>query len=181
MFGHVRAVLLSPRTGRCVCVCVTCCTYRNGVTPDMHTTYSLFLCVSFCPSDLRNMSAFVLRWISLLQTLDSEDFARLHEAVLREHQEREHRMQHDQILFRKFKARCRGNQTDQESSGDDSPGEFEPHVVATLENMCQSFEVQATRLRLELLRFALIRLRMRRTRPAFKRSLQFSDNAISVD
>ena len=147
----------------------------------MHITYSLFLCVNFCPSDLRNMSASVLRWISLLQTLGSEDLARLHEAVLREHQEREHRMQHDRILFRKFKARCRGNQTDQESSGDDSPDEFEPRVVATLENMCQSFEVQATRLRLGLLRFTLIRLRMRRTRPAFKRSLQFSDNAISVD
>ena len=45
--------------------------------------------------------------------------------------------------------------------GDDSPGEFEPHVVATLQNMCQSFEIQATRLRLDLIRFAMIRLRMR--------------------
>ena len=33
--GHVHHMLLSPRTGRCVCVCVTCCTYRNGITPDM--------------------------------------------------------------------------------------------------------------------------------------------------
>ena len=127
------------------------------------------------------MSAPVLRWISLLQTLGSEDFARLHEAVLREQQEREHRIQHDQIIFRKFKARGRGNKKDEESSGDDSPGEFEPHVAAKLQSMCQSFEVQATRLRLEQIQFAMIRLRMRRTKPASKRSLQFSDSAISID
>ena len=141
----------------------------------------IILACQFCPSDLRNMSAPVLRWISLLQTLDSEDFARLREAVLREQQEREHRIQHDQIIFRKFKARCRGNKKDEESPGDDSPGEFEPHVVAKLQSRCQSFEVQATRLRLEQIQLAMIRLRMRRTRPAFKRSLQFSDNAISID
>ena len=147
----------------------------------MHTTYSFFVCVSFCPSDLRNMSAPVLRWISLLQTLDSEDFARLHEAVLREHQEREHRTQHDQIVFHKFKARCRGNQTDQESSGDDSPGEFEPHVRLVLENMVHVFEMQTTRLRIEQLREAFQKLTKKSKRPTFKRSLQFSSEAISID
>ena len=162
-------------------MCVTCCTYRNGVTPNMHTTYSLFFGVSFCPSDLHNMSAPVLRWISLLQSLDSDDFARLHEAVLREHQEREHRMQHDQIVFCKFKARCKGNQTDQESSGDDSPGEFEPHVRFVLENMVQVFEMQTTRLRIEQLQEAFQMLTKKSKRPTFKRSLQFSSEAISID
>ena len=91
------------------------------------------------------------------------------------------RTQHDQIVFHKFKARCRGNQTDQESSGDDSPGEFEPRVRLVLENMVQVFEMQTTRLRIEQLREAFQKLTKKSKRPTFKRSLQFSSEAISID
>ena len=50
-----------------------------------------------------------------------------------------------------------------------------------LENMAQAFEMQTTRLRIEQLQEALQKLTKKSKRPTFKRSLQFSSEAISID
>ena len=66
-------------SSKCVCVCVCNLLYIQEWGHSRHAGYLfIILACQFCPSDLHNMSAPVLRWISLLQTLDSEDFARLY-------------------------------------------------------------------------------------------------------
>ena len=66
-------------------------------------------------------------------------------------------------------------------SSEDSPGEFGAHVRLVLENMVQAFEMQTTRLRIKQLQEALQKLTKKSKRPTFKRSLQFSSEAISID
>ena len=75
-------------------------------------------CLFFAP-----MSFQVERWISDLPQLPDEDVRRLQEAVEREKLERQHNQQHDQLVFKKLKAKCRGTDFSDESSFDDSPGE----------------------------------------------------------
>ena len=70
-------------------------------------------------------------------------------------------------------------QDDCSSTG--SPGEFRDNVQKFLEHMVQSFEMQAIILRIEQLQIAFSSFKHKGRRPAFKRSLQFSSGAISVD
>ena len=104
---HSRTLLLPMRGPVCVCVCVICCTYRNGVTPDTLTTYSLLqvLLPEFFQVSRRqnvvgscnNMSR-VDTWIAQLPNLTDKEFLSVHQAVVKENEIRE-----DKKIFSTFR------------------------------------------------------------------------------
>ena len=123
----------------------------------------------------RNMSR-VDAWIEQLPDLTDKDFQSVHQAVVKEAGRRE-----DYKIFSRFRRKSLPADIRDELSSEDSPGEFSGHIQHFLERMVQAFEMQTTRLRIERLQEAFQVIKKKGKRPTFKRSLQFSSKAISLD
>ena len=115
-------------------------------------------------------------WIEQLPAFTNKDFQTVCQAVKKEAECRE-----DYKVFSNFRRKTLPADIRDDLSSEDSPGEFGEHVRLVVENMVQAFEMQTTRLRIEQLQEALQKLTKKSKRPAFKRSLQFSSEAISID
>ena len=86
----------------------------------------------------------------------------------------------DYKIFSRFRRKTLPADILDELSSEDSPGEFSGHVQRFLEHMVQAFEMQTARLRIEQLQTAFQLMKKQRKRLSFKRSLQFSSEAISI-
>ena len=111
-----------------------------------------------------------------MQDLTDKDFQSVHQAVEKEAERRE-----DHKVFSRFRRKSLPADIRDELSSEDSSGEFSGHIQHFLERMVQSFEMQTTRLRIEQLQEAFQIMKKKGKRPTFKRSLQFSSQAISLD
>ena len=122
-----------------------------------------------------NMSR-VDAWIAQMPNLTDKEFRSVHQAVMKENERRE-----DQKAFSRFRRKSLPADIRDELSSEDSPGEFKGQIQHFLERMVQAFEMQTTRLRIEQLQVALQLTQRKGRRPTFKRSFQFSSEAISLD
>ena len=115
-------------------------------------------------------------WIEQLPAFTNKDFQTVRQAVKKEAERRE-----DYRIFSSFRRKTLPADIRDDLSSEDSPGEFGGHVRRLLENMVQAFEMQTTRLRIEQLQEALQKMKKKGKRPTFKRSVQFSSEAILID